>query len=207
MKIGIFGGTFDPIRNGHLAIAEMVADIKELDEVWIVPNGNPPHRDAVASARDRYHMVQESVRGNPRLKVSNEETFGKGPRYTVDLVRSFRKRHPSDEIFLIIGFDEWEGFEGWRAPSVIRSIVDDIIVVYPNESEGPIGIALTGRGAEGVQSVCLRGIRDEHSSTIRSLMRKRISCRYLIPEPAWSIIRERGLYRGLKGGAPSEGSS
>src|SRR5215467_7405066 len=106
MKLGVVGGTFDPIHLGHVAMAEAGADCAGLDRVLLVPAGVPPHRGAAtASAADRLAMVRIAAAGHPRLEVSDVELRRAGPSFTVDTLRALAAERPDAQLHLLLGWD------------------------------------------------------------------------------------------------------
>src|SRR5438128_4595308 len=106
-EIGILGGTFDPIHNGHLAAARQLLSVADLDQVWLMPNAIPPHRTAapVAPAQDRMRMVELAVAGHDRLVPSRMEVDRGGVSYTIDTVREIARGYPGQRFVLLIGSD------------------------------------------------------------------------------------------------------
>jgi nicotinate-nucleotide adenylyltransferase len=116
VRLGIFGGTFDPPHKGHAALARAAVRELKLDKLTIMPAGDPPLKAArpQASARDRLQMARLAFRSLPRTVVSPAETRRAGPSYTYQTLRDFRRRRPSAEWFLVVGGDSWRNFHKWR---------------------------------------------------------------------------------------------
>ena len=117
MRLGLFGGTFDPVHWGHLRSAEEVRESCALDEVCFVPCGAPPHRSAkpAAAARHRLEMVRLAVEDNPGLNVSDTEVARPGNSYSIDTVRRFSKDlTPADSLYFILGLDAFLLIDGWK---------------------------------------------------------------------------------------------
>jgi nicotinate-nucleotide adenylyltransferase len=134
MKIGIFGGTFNPIHRGHLAIAEDVRTGIPLDEILIVPTGRSPHKDdrEVVAAEHRLEMVRLAVRGHPHFEVCDLEVRRSGKSYTVQTVEELIKADSGEaEWHLIMGLDAFLGFPLWREPDRIASLCHLIVVSRP----------------------------------------------------------------------------
>lgn len=122
MKIGIMGGTFDPIHLGHLQIAQKAFDQFNLDEVLLIPTAKPPHKtpDSIqASDHDRYEMVKLAIQNKKHLKISDIEMNTAGPAYTIDTLERLVKIKKA-EYYLIMGSDSWRNFHTWRKASEIR---------------------------------------------------------------------------------------
>lgn len=123
MRIGILGGTFDPVHNGHLELARAALKQYRLDQVLFIPSNIPPHktlRQDIASAEHRYRMVSLALRSEPKFSVSSIETSRPGISYTAETLKLLKKEHPGDSLFLILGADAYEGFKEWRDAELIR---------------------------------------------------------------------------------------
>jgi len=120
-RIGVFGGTFDPVHEGHLEVARECAEKLDLDPVLMVPSSLPPHRHApLASAPDRLAMVKLAVEGHPRLRASDVEVRRGGVSYTVDTIRAFADEYPWAELTLLLGWDAALDFGTWHDSVEIR---------------------------------------------------------------------------------------
>ena len=121
LKIGIMGGTFDPIHYGHLMIAENAAEQFGLDQIWFMPNGNPPHKrnSNITSAEHRCAMVELAIAGNPRFTLSRREVDADGVCYTYETLASLHEECPDDRFYFIMGADSLSEFESWRNPDII----------------------------------------------------------------------------------------
>ncbi len=126
MKIGIFGGTFDPVHRGHLQIAQNARAQFSLDKVIFVPAYQPPHKQELlsfTSAQDRYEMVRLAIEGEPFLELSDCELERKGVSYTFDTLLEFEKKYPGCEFFLILGKDAFEGIDAWHYAAELKKKV------------------------------------------------------------------------------------
>ena len=186
MKLGVLGGTFDPIHVGHLAAAHAAIECEGLDVVMFIPTGVPPHRGrTVASARDRLEMCRLAVAGERRFEVSDLEVRRGGASYTVDTLRELKKIHPSDDLFLILGWDAAKLFSTWREPAEVRRIAKLIIVTRP------------GSGVPTATSdiVCERPTPDISASKLRDDIARGEPVGDCLPPAVERYIYERGLYR------------
>lgn len=139
MRLGILGGTFDPIHRGHIAAARAAMECGKLDRVLFIPAGAPPHRSAtVAGARDRLEMTRLAIDDERGFEVSDIEIRRGGVSYTVDTLRELRRLHPNDELFLILGWDAAKLFSTWHEPDEVRKLASLIIVTRPR-SGAPAG--------------------------------------------------------------------
>jgi nicotinate-nucleotide adenylyltransferase len=132
MKIGILGGSFNPIHNGHLAMAEAARKAHGLDLVIFIPAGRPPHKRAdLATPGERLEMVRKAIEGREGLLVSDIEVSRPGTTYTVDTLEELRRRYPGDELFFIIGADSVPELKGWKSPARILELARIITVNRP----------------------------------------------------------------------------
>ena len=132
MKIGILGGTFDPIHLGHLAAARVAMECAGLDLVLFIPSAQPPHRGAaVASADDRLAMAHLAVDGHAGFQVSDVEIRRGGSSFTVDTLTELKKAHPHDELLLILGWDAARLFSTWHRPDGILELAKVVVVGRP----------------------------------------------------------------------------
>lgn len=121
-KIGIMGGTFDPIHIGHLILGEKAYEQFHLDQILFMPSGNPPHkqnREGRASDEQRVEMVRRAIEGNPHFILSLEEMNTDGYSYTYLMLERLKKRNPDTEYYFIIGADSLFDFDGWKEPGRI----------------------------------------------------------------------------------------
>lgn len=185
MRVGVFGGTFDPVHVGHLAIAQAALESATLERVLFVPARRSPlkERDPVASADDRYAMLVAATRGEPRFAVSRVELDREGPSYTVDTLEALKGE---GELFLILGSDALADLGRWRAPDRIRSLAALLVARRPGAPEPD-----ASAGARAFDAPCL----DISSRELRARAARGSSVRYLVPEEVWRHIERRGLYR------------
>lgn len=186
MNLGVLGGTFDPIHVGHLAAAHAAIECEDLDLVLFIPTGVPPHRGrTLASARDRLEMCRLAIAGEQRFEVSDLEVRRGGASYTVDTLRELKKIHPSDNLFLILGWDAAKLFSTWREPDEVRRMAKLIIVTRP------------GSGVPTATSdiVCERPTPDISASELRDDIARGEPVGDCLPPAVERYIAERGLYR------------
>lgn len=136
MKRGLFGGTFDPPHEAHLALARAARDQLELDCLELVPSARPPHRHApTAAAIDRYAMIVLACQDEPKLLPSPREILRGGVSYTIDTLHEMVEEAPGDEIFLVIGADSYDDLPAWRESREIQEIAHLVVAPRPG-SEG-----------------------------------------------------------------------
>lgn len=203
MKVGILGGTFDPIHLGHLEAAQAGVSCAGLDEVYLVPAGIPPHKDgAVASGADRLAMCRLAVAGHPQLRVGDWEVVRGGPSYTVDTLRAFHAERPADDPHLILGWDAAREIRSWRAPDEVLRLARLVVVARPGLAN-PDKESLQRAGIDPSRvTLCLLGTPDVAATEIRRLSARSAAIASLVPPAVEAYIRERGLY-----GAASKSSS
>lgn len=192
-RIGVYGGTFDPVHVVHLAVARAALQQAALDEVIFVVSAAPPHKHHAvhASAADRLAMVEAALAAeDPRLHASRMEIDRAGPSYTVDTLRQLQGQTPSAELFLIIGADALRDLPGWREPEAILGIAKLLAVPRPGFNSASVG-ALAGRYQ------LLDFPEQAVSSTeIRARAASGAPLTGLVPAEVIDIIHQRGLYRG-----------
>ena len=137
MKIGILGGSFDPIHNGHLNMALKSYEQYHLDEVWLIPNGNAPHKDAdkMADASHRMIMCQLVANEYPFLKTCDIEITSEEYSYTYITVTKLKAMYPEHEFYFIMGADSLDYFEKWKKPEIIASICKILVINRDEFSE------------------------------------------------------------------------
>ena len=191
LRVGIFGGTFDPPHVGHLSVARDVADALRLDRTVWMPAGRPPHkeRDRHAPAEDRLAMVRAAIVGEAGFEVDAREVERPGPSYTVDSVRELSAELPGAELFVIVGADQFRSFGGWHDPEGILEHARLVVMNRPGESEPPLDTD------PRVLRVAVRQI-DVSSTDVRETVCAGADASPMVPNGVLEIIEERGLYRG-----------
>ena len=137
LKVGLLGGSFNPIHNGHLAIAQHVQERLQLSRVLFIPTGDPPHKrdGTLAPANVRLEMVRLAIADNPLFTVSDIELQRTGKSYSIDTIRALQQQYgPSTELFFIIGLDAFLDFPTWREPKELLRICHFVIVPRPGQS-------------------------------------------------------------------------
>lgn len=220
MRIGMFGGTFNPVHIGHLRAALEVVEGFPLDECYLVPAATPPHKASgdMVDAKIRYDMIRRAVAGQAGLKVSDIELKRPGPSYTVDTVRLFREELPDTaRLFLIVGLDAFLELDTWKSYRTLLKSVAFIVMSRPERGlERPserwqalndficdvISEEYVGSSDRSVFShpqlmpihVFNVTMLDISSSRIREAIRSGSSVRYLLPAEVLDIVYSRGLY-------------
>ena len=213
MKLGIFGGTFNPIHFGHLRAAEEVRYRLDLDKIIIVPSGNPPLKQhALADAPHRYAMAALAAESNAFFLVSDLEVRQDEKSYTVNTLQRLYKEYPGDELFFILGLDAFLDIPGWWQPDRLVSMIDFIVIPRPGTDPGEIANSPyieaapppLGKGRGKGLPLRLKGGRSAilldvtplaiSSTEIRALLRERKSIKYLLPEAVERYISAHNLY-------------
>ncbi|MFH1301428.1 MAG: nicotinate-nucleotide adenylyltransferase [Planctomycetota bacterium] len=198
MRIGIFGGTFDPVHNAHLLLAEQCREQCELDEVWFIPAGSPPHKGSIgiSAGKERREMLDFAIAGHPAFVIKDLELHREGPSYTVETLRQLKTTHPDDEFFLIVGADSVRDLHTWREPEAILEMATLIGVNRPNISLPDLS-ELTQKFGENILSkilwVTMPGI-DISSTDIRKRIREKKSVRFMTPRAVEVYIHNNRLY-------------
>ncbi len=193
MKIGLFGGTFDPIHNGHLIIAEWVRQELELNRLVFIPAGKPPHKQKmpVSSKKHRLAMVQLAVKDNPAFEVSEIETARTGKSYSIETIRELQKSYTANsKLFWIIGSDSLIDLPNWFLPKKIIKTAQ--VVVYPRIN---YKIKNADRKYRNNALILNSPIVEISSSNIRERVKQAKSIRYLTPLSVEKYIYKAGLYK------------
>ena len=185
MRVGVFGGTFDPVHVGHLAIAHAALESVPLDRVLFVLARRSPlkERGPVAGEADRLEMLELAVAGEPRFGVSRAELDREGPSYTVD---TLERLAGADDLFLILGSDAIADFPRWKDPERIATLATLVVAERPGAPERMGDAPIVRFDAPRL---------DISSRELRARGARGLSLRYLVPDPVWKHIEARGLYR------------
>jgi len=187
MKIGILGGTFNPVHIGHLILAEEAREKLGLDKIFFVPANIPPHKDNgnIAEAGIRLKMLKLAIKANKHFGVSDAEIKRQGRSYTIDTIREFKERYPQDEMYFIIGSDLLKYLEEWKDLSEINKMVKFIAATRPGY---PLEKIPSYIQTLGIRAVDISGFE------VRRCIKEDKSFRYLVPEAVFNFIKKRKLY-------------
>ncbi len=199
MRLGIFGGTFDPIHLGHLVLAEQCLEQCPLDEVWFVPAAQPPHKLAatISPAKARCEMIEFAIAGNSAFRLNTIELNRTGPSFTVTTLEQLKADDPSRELFLLIGADSLRDLSHWREPARILELAT---IAAVNRGDRPLPDLSGLRASCGervdnrIVTVTMPGI-DLSATDIRRRVADGHRIRYLVPRAVEAYIHEQGLYR------------
>ena len=193
MKVGIFGGTFDPPHIGHLIAAQDAARVLSLDRVVFIPALDPPHKrpEKITAASVRLRMIRAATTADPRFEVNELELRRGGTSYTVDTLRALRAERPGDDLFLLVGVDQVREFAGWREPDQVLRLARLVMLARGGIEEAAAGDIVH-------QTVLVTRV-DISSTLIRELVLRGQCIRYLVPDAVEKIIAAEGLYSGNPG--------
>ena len=193
MRIGLFGGTFDPLHVGHLIIAETVLSDFPLDQVLFIPVGITPHKieEDLSPAEIRLEMVQSAIQHHTGFDVSPVEIESKNISYTIDTIMWFKKteKYHHDELYLLMGSDSFLELDTWKDPDLILEEVHLLVVSRPG-----FEIRTIEERFQGKLSIVKGPLIDISSSEIRHRVQLGKSIRYWVPESVEKIIFQKGLY-------------
>jgi nicotinate-nucleotide adenylyltransferase len=204
-RVGLFGGTFDPPHQGHLVAAQEALEQLALDVVYLMPAGEPPHKpvQGMTPAPLRLAMVHAAVAGHPGFQVRDDELKRAGPSFTVDTLRALKKANPEDDVFLILGADQWRAFHRWRAPDEIGRLATLVVLNRGRDGardseetgkQGPLPVPPGMAKPASIVEISIPAL-ELSSSEIRERVRTGRSIRFLVPDEVRRIIREAQLYR------------
>lgn len=188
MKIGILGGTFNPIHIGHLILGEEALWKLKLDKVTFVPAYLPPHKEqeGIIDAEHRFKMVSLAIEGNPKFEVSRIEIDAKEKSYSVDTIKRFKQQYGAEaEIFFIAGSDSLKELFSWKEVNEIFALSKFIVAKRPGYPIEEL--------PQHVQAVVITEI-EISSSDIRKRLKEGRSIRYLVPESVREYIKKNKLY-------------
>ncbi len=188
MKIGILGGTFNPIHIGHLILAEEAREKLGLDRVIFVPAYLPPHKDTsdIAPAGSRLGMIKMAIKSNKYFSTSEMEIKRKGKSYTIDTIREFNRTYAQDELYFITGSDLLSYLDEWKDLKEVISMVKFVVATRP-------GYPLENIPSY-IKTVAIRAV-DISAFEVRTCVRENKSFRYLVPDVVYSYINKAKLYK------------
>ncbi|HEX2205856.1 MAG TPA: nicotinate-nucleotide adenylyltransferase [Longimicrobium sp.] len=189
MKLGVFGGTFDPPHLGHLVAASEACDALGLDRVVWIPSASHPFKGGAVRTPPglRLEMVRAAIAGDPRFEASGLELERAGPSYTVDTLRALADARRGASLFLLIGADNLRDWRKWREPDEIARLATLVVAERGGESV---------EAEDGVEAVAVAMTRIDVSATeVRRRVAEGKSIRYLVPDSVLAVVEREGLYR------------
>ena len=196
MRVGIYGGVFNPPHLGHLVAAQEAHAHLGLDVVVWVPVGAAPHRaiEQDPGADARFEMTELIIGADERFGISRIELDREGPSYTVDTLRQLRERSPDDELFLILGGDQAAALPSWHEPEQVLSLASIVVFARATDNRNAIGIRLSRlQGAERLRFLEMPRI-DISSTMVRRRVAQGKPIRYLVPDEVANFIGAQSLY-------------
>ena len=213
MRLGLFGGTFNPIHHGHLRAAVEVKEAFDLEKIVMIPAAVPPHKQmaGIASASDRLRMVQAATANVPFLEASDMELARPGPSYSVDTLRTFRDQYPAPSvIFFILGTDAFAEISTWKSYRDLFALADFIIMERKGVEARSLGAfiheQISGDYALDREFRCFRHPQwhtihrlavtclDISATAIRKKIKMGRSIRFLVPDEVEALIYDKGLF-------------
>lgn len=201
MRIGVFGGTFDPVHQGHLILAEQARELGPLDQVWFVPAPRPPHKDADSVTRfeQRVEMLQLAIAGQPAFRVDEIEKDRAGPSFSVDTLATFHKLHPEHEYFLLVGSDTVVDISHWREPRRLLAMAGLLAMGRPHNPMPDLSTLRQELQLGSDETLNLKVLDapliDISSRDLRRRAAAGRSLRYFLPRAVEVYIQEKRLYR------------
>lgn len=194
MRVGIFGGTFDPIHIGHLILAESCREACGLDRVLFVVAGEPPHKGKPrTSAKHRLEMVELAIAGHEAFEASEIELARPGPHYSFETLEGLTAEKPADELFFLIGADSLADLPGWRKPERICELASLVVVNRPGTPVEVLHAFTPPEGSKPFHHVTMPDV-GVASRDIRRRVSEGRSVRYLVPRAVEVYLREHHLY-------------
>lgn len=199
MRLGVFGGTFDPVHYGHLLLAEQCREQCQLDEVLFIPAGTPPHKlsQTIAPAAARVAMLELATGGHDQFRIDRRELVKVTPSYTVETLEDLQAEDPERELFFLMGADSLRDFPTWRDPGRVLELATLAVVNrgdQPAPDLAPVRDLLKGKGESRVMLVTMPAV-EISSSDLRRRVSAGESIRYLTPRAVECYIATHGLYR------------
>lgn len=194
-KVGLFGGTFDPVHNGHIAIARSFLDSGFIDELWILPSPSPPHKSEkpVTPLADRKRMLELAFSGFENVQISEIEATLPLPSYTIQTIQFLKEYFPETRFYLCIGGDSLEEFETWHQPDEILNETELLVAERPDTDYHDLPETVLAK----VHFIDHQPV-DVSSTELRNLLKNEGELDEMIPEEVNDYIRKKGLYRNQK---------
>lgn len=195
MKVGVLGGTFDPLHFGHLRAAEVARDSLGLDRVLFVPAANPPHKreDAVTDASHRVRMLDEALAGEEHFLVSRIELNRGGASYTIDTLGELRAKEPEAEYWFITGSDAFAEIRTWRSWKKLLTTYAFAVLERPGCNLRDV-LDVVPEGLRERVSFLESAMLEVSSTEIRHTVREGKSIRFLVPDSVEAYVRRNRLY-------------
>ena len=188
-RVGVFGGTFDPIHTGHLISAQAALEELNLDRIVFIPAALSPHKTNLppnVSSEDRVEMMRLAIDGEPRFSIDDRELLREGPSYTIDTMRSLLDDYPGVRFIYLLGADHLQKLETWHEISELKNLVDFAVFTRSRGDE-----------VQDDEFLVVRRIIDISSTEIRERLAKGASVRYFLPSTVYDYVMTHDLYKSL----------
>lgn len=201
MRLGLFGGSFDPVHYGHLLLAECCREQGRLDRVCFLPAAVPPHKQnrELTAAETRIAMLQLAIAGQPAFCVSPYEADRGGVNYTVDTLAHFRRQEPNGQLFFLLGADSLRELPGWRDPDRICELATIVVVRRPGAGAVDLDVLKPVISAAQIERLRRHQVEMPQIGISSTEIRRRVplgqSIRYRTPWAVEEYIAAHGLYR------------
>lgn len=200
MKIGIMGGTFDPIHIGHLLLGEFAYEDFGLDEIWYLPNGNPPHKqekDGEGALKHRVEMVRRAIEGVPHFKLCLHEAKETQHSYTYKTMQEFNALYPENMFYFILGADSLFSIEEWKYFQEIFPTCTILAAMRDDKDVADMKTQISYLEHKYHAEICLlqAPLLEISSTTIRERASRNQSVRYMVPDAVAAYIKKYHLYQ------------
>jgi nicotinate-nucleotide adenylyltransferase len=201
MRLGLYGGSFDPVHYGHLLLAECCREVLRLDEVWLIPAAVPPHKQSreLAPARQRLEMLELALAGHERIKASRLEIDRGGLSYTVETLAEVHALHPQAALFVLMGADSLHDLPTWRDPERICNLAVPTVVCRLGAPPPDFGVLTPLVSAERLAIIRTAQVQmpliELSSTDLRERAAAGKSLRFRTPRAVEKYIETHGLYR------------
>lgn len=187
MKIGVFGGSFNPVHIGHLLVAEDIIEQLKLDKILFIPAFDPPHKKYLLPFEQRRKMLERAIAKNPRFELSNIEKKRGGKSFTIDTLSELKKEYPNDYLYFIMGTDQYAELSTWKEPEQLFNLAKIVVIQRPG---------FLKKKFEAKKPIFINVIQiDIASAEIRKRIQQNRSVRYMLPEKVWQYIIRNRLYK------------
>jgi len=190
MKIGVFGGSFNPVHIGHLLVAQDIMEKLRLDKIIFIPAFNPPHKKYLLPFEHRWQMLKRAIAENPCFELSDIEKKRGGKSFTIDTLTELKNEFPRDRLYFIMGTDQYAELASWREPKHLFNLAKIVVIQRPGFGQ---------KKFEVKKPIFIKVIQiDIASADIRQRIRQKSSVRYMLPEKVWQYIISHRLYLNAK---------
>ena len=191
LRLGIFGGTFDPIHNGHLVAARAALEALNLDMIYFVPTWSSLAKQHCATAQQRAEMVELAIAEEPKFKMSRVDIDRGSPTFTIDTLQSFSRFHPDAKLYFLLGRDAFQSIASWKDSKKLAELAEFVVLSRPG-----FEFEASGKQLDYVHTSLVIDALDISSTEIRNQLEKSGDLGEKVPAPVLSYIREHGLYSG-----------